>query len=221
MKQVIQISFIILSLNLHSSVYSQITFESYYGGADNEEGNAVVQTDDGGFLIGGYTATFGSGYFDFYLVKADENGDSMWTRTYGGEWQEMVHDVKETADGGYAAVGYTLSYGAGAYDVCLVKTNQDGVVTATSDPAAAFIEQPELFQNYPNPFHTSSVIRWQAPKGGWQTLIDYDIMGREVATLVDEYRAAGIHMLKFDANGFASGVYCCKLTANRTTSTIH
>lgn len=53
----------------------------------------MAQTDDGGSLIGGYTATLGGGYFDFYRVIADENGDSMWTRTYGGKWQEMASGV--------------------------------------------------------------------------------------------------------------------------------
>ncbi|MBX7140853.1 MAG: T9SS type A sorting domain-containing protein [Chitinophagales bacterium] len=192
-----------------------------FGGGEDERAFTLINTSDGGYLIGGYTATFGGGYFDFYLVKTDENGDSLWTRTYGGEWQEMVFDVKETSDGGFAAVGYTLSYGAGDYDAYLVRTNHDGVVTAISQPETSFGERPELLQNYPNPFNSSTVISWQSPKAGWQTLIIYDMLGKEVATLVDEYRTAGRHMVKFNADGLASGMYCCKFLADDRTSTIN
>ena len=68
-----------------------------------------------------------------------------------------------------------------------------------------------LFQNYPNPFNPSTKISWQSPVGSWQTLKLYDILGNEVATLVDEYRQAGKYEIKFNAKSLASGVYFYQL----------
>lgn len=76
----------------------------------------------------------------------------------------------------------------------------------------------KLFDNYPNPFNPVTVISWQSPVGSHQTLKVYDVLGNEVATLVDEYREAGKHRIEFDASKLASGVYIYKLTAGSFVS---
>ena len=69
-----------------------------------------------------------------------------------------------------------------------------------------------LYQNYPNPFNPSTKIRWQSPISSWQTLRIYDVLGNEVATLVDEYKPAGKYEVEFTASGgLASGVYYYQL----------
>ncbi len=64
-----------------------------------------------------------------------------------------------------------------------------------------------LYQNYPNPFNPSTKIVWQSPVSGWQTLKVYDVLGNEVATLVNEYREAGRNEVTFDAGSLSSGLY--------------
>ncbi len=68
-----------------------------------------------------------------------------------------------------------------------------------------------LSQNYPNPFNPSTKISWQSPVGSHQILKVYDMLGREVVTLVDEYRAAGSYEAEFDGSQLASGVYYYQL----------
>ncbi|MFO7526662.1 MAG: T9SS type A sorting domain-containing protein, partial [Ignavibacteriaceae bacterium] len=71
----------------------------------------------------------------------------------------------------------------------------------------------QLSQNYPNPFNPSTKISWQSPVSSWQTLKVYDLLGREVATLVDEYKPAGSYEVEFDASGLSSGIYYYRLSA--------
>lgn len=71
-----------------------------------------------------------------------------------------------------------------------------------------------LAQNYPNPFNPSTIISWQSPRGSWQTIKVYDLLGRVVATLVDEYKPAGSYAVDFDASKLSSGVYLYRLQSN-------
>jgi len=70
-----------------------------------------------------------------------------------------------------------------------------------------------LEQNFPNPFNPATVIRYQLPVGGWVTLKMYDVLGREVKTLVDGYRQAGYYQAELDASNMASGVYLYRMTS--------
>jgi poly(3-hydroxybutyrate) depolymerase len=76
-----------------------------------------------------------------------------------------------------------------------------------------------LSQNYPNPFNPSTNISWQSPVGSWQTLKVYDLMGREVATLVDEFKSAGNYEVNFDASKLSSGTYFYTLQAGDFSQT--
>lgn len=71
-----------------------------------------------------------------------------------------------------------------------------------------------LEQNYPNPFNPITKINWQSPVSGWQTLKVYDVLGNEVATLVDEYKSAGNYSIDFSSTNLASGIYIYSLTIN-------
>jgi hypothetical protein len=97
-----------------------------YGGAGWEMAGSVQQTTDGGYIISGYTDTFGAGLSDAYLVKTDAGGDTVWTRTYGGTGEEVCYSVQQTADGGYITAGVTTSFGAGLSDVYLIRADTSG-----------------------------------------------------------------------------------------------
>ena len=97
-----------------------------FGGADYDNGYAVQQTSDSGYIIAGQTKSFGAGAYDVYLIKTNSSGDTLWTRTYGGTGNDAASSVRQTADGGYIVTGYTQSFGSGADDVWLLKTNASG-----------------------------------------------------------------------------------------------
>jgi photosystem II stability/assembly factor-like uncharacterized protein len=76
----------------------------------------------------------------------------------------------------------------------------------------------QLNQNYPNPFNPSTTISWQAPVGSWQTIKVYDVLGNEVATLINEYKPAGSYEVEWNASEYPSGVYFYQLLVSALQS---
>jgi hypothetical protein len=100
-----------------------------YGGLLNDRAYSISRVSTGGFIVAGRTASFGPGGISAYLVRADANGDTIWTRSYGGAGTDYGLAVRETSDGGFVLAGHTDSYGLGDSDVYLVKTDADGDTT--------------------------------------------------------------------------------------------
>jgi hypothetical protein len=97
-----------------------------YGGTSYEEASSVQQTSDGGYIVAGWTTSFGAGSGDIILIKTDANGNVIWAKTYGGTAYDYAYSVQQTSDGGYIVAGYTRSFGAGSDDVFLIKTDANG-----------------------------------------------------------------------------------------------
>ncbi|NQV18876.1 MAG: T9SS type A sorting domain-containing protein [Armatimonadetes bacterium] len=121
---------IILCLFFISGIFAQdtgdIIWSNSYGEIDKEYCYSVNLTTDGGYIMGGYSNSFGAGDNDVYLVKTDAGGDVLWTRTYGGIDTDKCKSVQQCSDGGYIIAGETNSFGAGNYDVYLIKVDTIG-----------------------------------------------------------------------------------------------
>ncbi len=287
-----------------------------FGGTGRDYGNSLAQTSDGGYIIAGYTLSYGAGSDDVWLVKSDNNGSIEWSNTYGGAQSDVGYCVKETSDGNYIIVGHTLSSGAGVHDIWLIKTgssipveltdfdaevyngnvvllfttatelNNKGFqikkTLLTSEPPDknnrvwqelsfikgsgssaepnyySFIDKNvspgiylyklsqldfdgryenlaeievsvvsptkfQLHQNYPNPFNPTTTIKYSVPKiiNHKSSIINlkiYDILGREIATLVNENKPPGNYEVNFDGSNLSSGVYFYKMTAGSFTT---
>lgn len=97
-------------------------------GTAEDAANCVQQTADGGYIVTGYTSSFGAGMNDLLLIKMDSNGTLQWTKTYGGTANDAGRSVKQTIDGGYIVAGYTSSFGTGYQDTYLLRTDGTGTV---------------------------------------------------------------------------------------------
>jgi hypothetical protein len=92
-------------------------------------------------------------------------------------------------------------------------------VTTVKEEINLIPEEFILYQNYPNPFNPSTKISWQSPVGSWQVLKVYDLLGKEITTLVNEFKPAGYYEVEFDASNIPSGVYFINLNAGNYHST--
>jgi hypothetical protein len=85
---------------------------------------------------------------------------------------------------------------------------------STNIDDAVYATDYKLFQNYPNPFNPSTTIRWQMPNSAYITLKVYDLLGNEVAKLVDEHKNSGTHNINFNGSNNSSGIYFYELKVN-------
>jgi uncharacterized repeat protein (TIGR02543 family) len=97
-----------------------------YGGSYGEWGESIQQTADGGYIVAGYTGSFGDVYADFWVLKLDPDGKVEWEKTYGGRGEDVAYCIRQTADGGYIVAGYTDSFVGANYDLWVLKLDLNG-----------------------------------------------------------------------------------------------
>ena len=97
-----------------------------FGGSNIDNAYSCQLTTDGGFILAGYTKSFGNGQEDIWLIKTDSNGNEVWNKTFGGTGRDITYSASQTVDGGYIIGGYTDSKGNGQNDIWFIKTDQNG-----------------------------------------------------------------------------------------------
>jgi hypothetical protein len=131
----------VVGRKIRTTLFSNIYFDVYVvkldskgnlqwtrtiGGGDDDMGESIIQTSDGGYAIAGRTRSYSEGWMDVYIVKLDASGNLQWTRTIGGIESDNAFSIIQTRDGGYAVAGDTRSFGAGGADVYVVKLDGSG-----------------------------------------------------------------------------------------------
>ena len=110
---------------IKTNAIGDTTWTRTFGGSEYDGAYSAQQTDDGGYIIAGLTASGNTGYiYDISLIKTDSNGISEWAKTFGGSDSDIGESVQQTSDGGYIITGWT--YSAGDKDVWIIKTDANG-----------------------------------------------------------------------------------------------
>jgi len=199
-------------LNLQTD--GSVNWSRFYGGPNHDHGYSVQVLADGGFVFTGRTMSYGAGGDDVWLVRTDANGDTLWTRTYGGVNNDSGKEVQVTSDGGFIIGGDTSSFGNGFIDLYLVK--------AGGDPAG--IGRPESVgetlsvSSSPNPASTGVTISYEASGTGGADMVICDLLGRRVRKLEAAGWSSGTHLITWDGRDehgqrVSPGIYFLKLTA--------
>ena len=104
-----------------------LVWNKTFGGSENDEARSIIQTDDGGYAVAGFTVSSeDTGDRDVWVIKLDKEGNKIWDKTFGGTSEDWANSLIQTKDRGYMVVGWTSSIGAGKTDVWIVKLNKNG-----------------------------------------------------------------------------------------------
>jgi hypothetical protein len=114
---------------IRTNSIGDIIWSKSYGGLGGYGATSVLQTNDSGFIAIGSITGFGAGGIDIYVVKTDPNGDTLWSKTYGGTGNDIGMDIKQTPDSGFIITGSTTSFGPDSVNAYLIKTDVNGDVT--------------------------------------------------------------------------------------------
>jgi len=184
-----------------------------YGGFDIDAGFSVEPTPDHGFIVGGITYSFGNGGEDFWVLKTDSLGDTLWTKTLGSSADDESQSLITTSDNGYLVTGSTMSFGAGYSDGWLVKLGYlGGSVERKSIPTANWC------QIMNNPVRGRVEFSIALNTAANVSLKIYDATGRLYVRLFDGQMHAGEHRIK-GPEYLNAGVYffCLETPIQRTT----
>jgi len=101
-------------------------WEKTFGGSDRDVALSIIQTEDGGYAISGYTRSRGKGKADAWVIKLDEWGNMVWDKTFGLSDNDVAFSIIQTEDGGYAISGYTIFKNIGEADFYIIILDEKG-----------------------------------------------------------------------------------------------
>ena len=199
-------SLVTSSVDLGPSLIVDLEFlGTGFGDFEDEEDIRLIRRQSGA------TTNFWSlvGPVDGYNNTTDANGEPVVSaKGVQGGFTSQATLSGTVIQGGFTSEGTLFTFG--------VAPPPTGTAT---DEAAAVPAAFELHGNYPNPFNPETTIGFAVPQASRVRLSVYDVLGREVAVLVDEQKAAGFYRVVFDAGDLASGTYFYQLTSNAVQQT--
>jgi flagellar hook assembly protein FlgD len=192
-------------------------------------GKSIRKISDSGYVVSAYGSVWGSGtYSDAIEIKLDKFGNLVWQNTIGWEGDDFGSDATQLMDGSILFLGTTRSFWPYSNCIFLIKSDSLGNYERITDVKLNdnFHIDFKLSQNYPNPFNPTTVINYQIPnshpggaEGAFVQLKVYDILGKEVETLLNQKQNPGYYQVEFDGSNLSSGVYFYKLSSNNYTET--
>ncbi|GAB4287396.1 MAG: hypothetical protein Kow0098_03880 [Ignavibacteriaceae bacterium] len=207
-------------------VNNQPAFTRTQGWVDTDEMRVLILTDLDGDSI--YTGTlditapsFNS--FEYLYAFVDVSEGNAWTsEPFGfGDFSYRVRFIGQDAPRSFPVNPWTMP--VDTWTNSETKTDQETdpytSLTDVDDQEPILADRYDLAQNYPNPFNPATVIRFNIPQSDFVTLKVYNLIGQEVATLINNELPAGTHEYHFNASSLSTGVYFYTITAGDFTAT--
>lgn len=106
----------------------EIVWQKSIAGTNYDISVSIANTSDNGFIVAGYTNSFGAGSYDIWLIKLDNNGEIIWQKTFGGPTEDLLSSIIKTKDNNFVITGFTKIAGFNNYDVLVFKIDNDGQI---------------------------------------------------------------------------------------------
>jgi len=230
MKMTFTISLISIFLLIGSiESFGQFQFQITIGSTQYEYANTIIQTTDGGYILSGSIQQV-TGYYNMYIVKLDASGTLQWTETIGESNEEHGNAIIRTTDGSYVVAGGTASFGAGSFDMYMVKLDASGSpqwaktfggtshdeafsIVQTSDGGYAIAGQTSSFgaeggDLYIVKLNSSGLLQWSRTVGGSRldetsSIIQTTDGGYVIAGETNSFGVIGsdVYIVKLDTSG--------------------
>ncbi len=188
-----------------------------YGGSNDEDGRAVRRTLDNGYVLVGWTQSFGNASHKIFVVKADSNGVSSCNDITASP---AVTNVFIANYHGAANLNQqdTLFQQSNVEPLDSILCSSDVILGAKLGQGNSVPRRLNLSQNYPNPFNPSTSFDVEVPQEGFVTIVVYNEVGQIVDRLVQHDLGAGTHRVNWAPEGLSTGVYFYQLQINNIAS---
>lgn len=173
-----------------------IVWNKVYGGDKKDTPKMIQCTSDGGFVIAGHSRSFGWINPDMWILKCNSNGDTVWTRHFGGPDHEHCYVTRQLPNGSYIAVGKTESYGPD-FDPIFLKISQTGTMTVGIEDE---LVAEDVISIYPNP--TNGPLTILPPEKVLYKLTTHSNTGQMIESRVAQTGASTL-----DLGGYDAGLY--------------
>ena len=175
---------------------------------DTDQANDIIPASNGGYYILGSTSVYpgSAGQDDLWLLKTDEDGDTLWTEIIGGEYWDYGQSIIELDNGELILAGTTDSYTDypnNPYDTDAWLISYTPEIMNVIDADLGSYSDYKLYTAYPNPFNLATTLRYDLPVDGLVNITIYDMKGRVVRTLLNREQTAGTILIQWNATNDA------------------
>lgn len=183
-------------------------------GIDNDGTEEIAVCIDGNFIILKFNGSKNHQTYEVYYIKQNElANDTVGSNYYGAVMSDLLNDGKKEI---LISMNHIL-YQQNIFRMMTRIYKPDSTTSVNSDLILPV--ETNLYQNYPNPFNPATTITYSIKKDGLVTLRVFDILGKEVATLVNENQSAGYYSVEFNAQELSSGIYFYSITSGKFMAT--
>lgn len=195
-----------------------VEWQKTYGGPGYDEGRRVLINNQNEYVLMANTDSNVPGEFNYFIVWTDLSGDTIRTKTYGDSGEDRCYDIISVNDEHLLIAGSNFNVASDG-DASLLLIQSGNKPSGIETDPVSFAEEFFLYDAYPNPFNPQTVIRYKVNVSGMVSIKIYDILGKEVVTLINDNISAGTHEVIFDASKLSSCVYYYTLKADKFSQT--